>query len=231
MLQVDKEKHNVTRTIAMGLILVFSAAVGPLLAESRHTEMDWDLTEEQMLPYNDAIDQFMVDRAASTIDEITIGEMRELGATLSIVAQEENYVRRAAQASQLMPGIGHFEIGEAGRGVSFLTGSVVAAAGAVVGAYFLLPEDVQFGEVDYINDSFREIRNAWWGESVASLLPSFGVLLGGGLVHAILGDLASNDAERIARRQVETGDKTFEPKPFIYPDARGRLILGARIGL
>jgi hypothetical protein len=211
--------------------MVFSVAVSPLFAESMHMEDDWGLSEEQLLPYNQAIDQFMDERATSTVDEITIGDLRQLGATLSVVAQEEDYVRRASQASYLMPGSGHFGVGETGRGVAFLAGSVVIAAGTVVGAYFLLPEEVQFGELDYINDSFREIGTTWRGESIASLLPSFGVLLGGGLIHAILGELASNDAENIARRQIETGEKTFDPKPFIYPDARGRLILGARIGL
>lgn len=220
-----------TKTIAMGLMVAFSVAVSPLLAESTHIEEDWGLSEEQLLPYNEAIDQFMDERATSTIDEITIGDLRQLGATLSIVAQEENYVRRAAQASSLMPGSGHFGIGETGRGAAFLVGSVVVAAGSAAGAYFLLPEDLQFGQLDYINDSFREIGTTWRGESIASLLPSFGVLLGGGLIHAILGELASNDAENIARRQIETGEITFDPKPFIYPDARGRLILGARIGL
>lgn len=220
-----------TRTIAMGLILVFSVAVSPLFAESMHMEDDWGLSEEQLLPYNQAIDQFMDERATSTVDEITIGDLRQLGATLSVVAQEEDYVRRAALSSYFMPGSGHFGVGATGTGVAFLAGSVAIAAGTVVGAYFLLPEEVQFGELDYINDSFREIGTAWRGESIASLLPSFGVLLGGGLVHAILGELASNDAENIARRHIETGEKTFDPKPFIYPDARGRLILGARIGL
>ncbi|MFO8042475.1 MAG: hypothetical protein R6U25_04665 [Alkalispirochaeta sp.] len=220
-----------TRTIAMGLIVAFSVAVSPLLAESMHMEEDWGLSEEQLLPYNEAIDQFMDEHATSTIDEITIGDLRQLGATLSIVAQEEDYVRRAAQASHLMPGSGHFGIGEIGRGVAFLAGSAVVTAGTLAGAYFLLPEEVQFGELDYINDSFREIGSTWRGESIASLLPSFGVLLGGGLIHSILGELASNDAEKIARRQIESGEKSFDPQPFIYPDARGRLILGARIGL
>jgi hypothetical protein len=222
----------VTKTMAIGMIAIFAMAASPLFAEPMNMDdNEWGLTEEEMLPYNAAIEGFMVEREATTVDQITIGELRELGATLSIVAQEENYVRRASQASHLMPGSGHFGIGENGRGAAFLVGSVVVAAGTMVGAYLLLPEEVQFGEVDYIDDSFREIGTAWRGESVASLLPSFGVLLGGGLVHAILGELASSDAERIARRQIETGEKTFEPKPFVYPDARGRLILGARIGL
>ena len=46
-------------------------------------------------------------------------------------------------------------IGAPGVGAAYATGSVAVIAGAVVGAYFALPEDVQFGEVDYINDSFR----------------------------------------------------------------------------
>lgn len=221
-----------TRMIPMGLIVILLVAATPLFAEPMHMDdNEWGLTEEEMLPYNAAIEAFMVEREATTVDQITIGELRELGATLSVVAQEEDYVRRAAQASHIMPGSGHFGIGENGRGAAFLAGSVVVAAGTMVGAYLLLPEEVQFGDVDYINDSFREIGTAWRGESIASLLPAFGVLMGGGLVHAILGELASNDAEAIARRQIETGEKTFAPKPFIYPDARGRLILGARIGL
>jgi hypothetical protein len=218
--------------IPIGLIAILLVAATPLFAEPMHmADNKWGLSEEEMLPYNEAINRFMVEREATTVDQITIGELRQLGATLSVVAQEENYVRRAAQASHLMPGSGHFGIGENGRGAAFLAGSVVVAAGTLVGAYFVLPEEVQFGEVDYINDSFREIGTAWRGESIASLLPAFGVLMGGGLVHAILGELASNDAERIARRQIESGEATFAPKPFIYPDARGWLILGARIGL
>lgn len=192
---------------------------------------DWDLTEEEMLPYNDAITEFMRAHESATLDQLTIGDLRDLGAHLSVVAQEEDYVRTARQSSRLMPGAGHFMIGEGGRGAAFTTGSVLIVAGTIVGAYFALPDEVQFGDVDYINDSFREIGTAWRGESIASMLPAVGVLIGGGIVHAILGEIASNDAERRARAQVESGAVRFDPQPFIFPDAQGRLMLGARIGL
>ena len=39
-------------------------------------------------------------------------------------------------------------------------------AGTLVGTYFVLPEDVQFHETDYINDSFREICSARRGQSL-----------------------------------------------------------------
>lgn len=219
------------------LILLFAAVTGTLYAgpghdtHPGHDRDGWDLSEEELYPYNEVIDSFLAGKGAQTVGEITIGELRELTGRLSVVAQEEDYVRRARNASHMMPGTGHFLIDENGIGAAYLTGSILVAAGTVLGAYFVLPNDVQFDELDYIDDSFRDISRAWRGQSVESLWPAFGVLLGGGLVQAILGELASEDAERRARDQLDSGEKRFEPKPFIYPDAQGRLMLGARIGL
>ncbi len=201
------------------------------VAEPTHWAEEYDLDEDEILVYNDAIFDFLEQRDEEQLGDLTIGDLRELGATLSVIAQEEDYVRSARQSSRFIPGSGHFKIDEGGRGAAFLSGSLLVTAGTLVGAYFVLPEDVQFGEVDYVNDSFREIGSAWRGESIASILPAFGVLIGGGIVQGILGEIAANDAEKLAREQIESGEKTFAPQPFIYPDPRGRLILGARIGL
>ncbi len=213
------------------LCVLFVAAAPVLFAGPPAEEHQWDLSEEEMLPYNSEIEQFIAERPAVSVGDITLGEMRELGARLSVVAQEESYVRSARHASQAMPGAGHFMIGENGRGAAFMTGAVLVVAATVVGAYLVLPDEVQFHELDYINDSFSDIERAWRGESIASVLPAFGVLLAGGAVHGLLGALASGDAEERAREQIVSGKTRFEPKPFIYPDATGRLILGARIGL
>jgi len=223
------------RTYTVVLVALVAVLTGPaLFAYDANCNGcigdEWDLTEEQMLPYNAAIGEFLADNESATLDELTIGDLRELGAELSVIAQEEDYVRRARQSSRFIPGAGHFMIGEGGRGAAFVTGSVLITAGTLVGAYFVLPDGVQFGEVDYINDSFREIGTAWRAESFASILPAVGVLIGGGILNAILGEIASEDAEKRARLQIQTGERTFEPQPFIFPDANGRLMLGARIG-
>ena len=217
----------IRRAVILLLLLVPMA----LYASPEQHEYDWDLSEAEMLPYNEAIEEFFSDRESEAIGELTVGELRELGAQLSVVAQEEDYVRRARQSSHIMPGTGHFMIGEGGLGAAFTTGSIVVMAGTVVGAYMVLPDAVQFDELDYINDSFRDIGQAWRGESISSMLPAFGVLLAGGIVHGIIGEIVSNDAEKKARKQIDSGEKRFEAQPFIYPDAHGRLMLGARIGL
>lgn len=218
----------IQRLTALCVLIILPVALFAHPGDMMH---EWDLEEEELRPYDAAIGEFLDERESESLDDITIGELRELGARLSVTAQEENYVRRARQSSRFMPGSGHFMIDENLRGALFTTTSVAVVAGTIVGAYFVLPDEVQFGEVGYINDSFREIGDAWHGESIASLLPAFGVLVGGALVQAILGEIASNDAEKLARRQIESGSKRFEPQPFFYPDPRGRLVLGARIGL
>jgi len=194
-------------------------------------EYEWELSKEEMLPYNTTIEQFLNENSTRTIDDLTIGDLRDLGAQLSIVAQEENFIRSARQASRVIPGAGQFIADAPGPGVAFATGSLVVVAGTLVGAYFVLPRRVQFHKTDYINDSFNEIGSAWRDQSIMSLLPAFGVLVGGGIIHGILSDAAAGDAERRARALVASGEKRFEPQPFIFPDANGRLILGARIGL
>jgi hypothetical protein len=197
---------------------------------SHGEEYEWDLSEEEMLPYNTTIEQFLDEHRTRSLDELTIGDLRDLGARLSVLAQEEGYVRSARQASQVMPGAGQFMVDAPGPGIAFAGGSLVVVAGTLVGTYFVLPKRVQFHNTDYINDSFREISTAWRAQSIMSLLPAFGVLVGGGIVHGILSDVAADDAERRARAQVDSGAKRFEPQPFIFPDPNGRLILGAKIG-
>jgi TM2 domain-containing membrane protein YozV len=200
-------------------------------AYGAHGGYEWELTEEEMLPYNETFEAFLDAHESDSIEDLTIADLRALSAQLSIVAQEEDYVRSARQASRVFPGAGQFMIGDVGRGVAFTAGSIAIVAGTLVGTYFVLPNKVQFHETDYINDSFQEIGQAWRDQSIFSLLPAFGVLVGGGIVHGILSEVAATDAELRARAQIESGAKRFEPRPFIYPDANGRLILGARIGL
>jgi len=216
------------RLISALILIILPSA---LFAAPDNCDYAWDLDDEELRPYDADIAGFLDERESQALDEITIGELRELGARLSVTAQEEDYVRRARQSSRLMPGAGHFMIDESGRGALFSTTSVAIMAGTLVGAYFVLPDAVQFDELDYINDSFRDIGDAWDGETIASILPAVGVLIGGGLVQAILGEIASNDAEKLAREQIDTGTKRFQPQPFFYPDPQGRLVLGARIGL
>lgn len=219
------------RALALFAVSALVIVIGsPVAAEDRKPLSDMEGAAPEIAPYNAAIQAFLDEREARTVDEITIGELRQLGAELSVISQEVQYVRRARIASRVIPGAGHFTIDENGRGTAFLAGSIAVSAGTLIGAYFVLPDGVQFHQVDYINDSFREIGEAWRGESVRTLFPAFAVLVGGGALQAVLGELASRDAGRRAQAQIDAGVVQFEPQPFIGPDAEGRLMLGARVG-
>tara|TARA_B100000614_G_scaffold188477_1_gene169481 strand:- start:26 stop:697 length:672 start_codon:yes stop_codon:yes gene_type:complete len=218
-------RQRATVLVALVLLAPSLAFAGP---GQSHDE--WTLPSEDIHPYDTIVAEFLAETGNTAVGDLTVAQLRDLTGALSVQAQQEDFIRRAEQSSRAMPGSGHFMVGADGRGALLTTSAVLVMAGTVVGAYFALPDGVQFGSVDYINDSFREINAAWRSESIRSMLPAAGVVLAGGVVHGILGEIASRDAGRIAREQITSGARTFEPQPFIFPDPSGRLMLGARIG-
>jgi hypothetical protein len=143
-------------------------------------------------------------------------------------------VARARMASMALPGAGQFLAGDALGGAAFLTGDLVAAAGTLAGAYFLLPANVQFGSLDYLNASHAAVRTVWQSNSLSAYLPSLAVVAGGMGVQMLLRALASSNAEATARANVESGKVSFSPElvPFLEggPDGRMRRMgLGLRL--
>jgi hypothetical protein len=58
------------------------------------------------------------------------------------------------------------------------------------------------------------------------LLPSLGVLAGGGLVQVILRGVSSNHAAKLAEERIAAGEITFEPKLSILPGGPGAMGFG-----
>jgi hypothetical protein len=94
--------------------------------------------------------------------------------------------------------------------------------------YFLLPEDLQFKNLDYLNSSFAAVRDRWEAHSFVDLLPTVAVLAGGGLVKGVLGGLSAKHAGKIARRNIEQGRVTFEPNLFLLPHGPMMMGMGLR---
>jgi len=159
---------------------------------------------------------------------LSYGELRELAGRLSVAHQKDRFVARSKAMSLMMPGSGQFLNKDVGAGAAFLAADLAVVAGTLVGAYFLLPDNLRFDQLDYFNDSFDVIHDAWRDHSFTDYLPSLAVLAGGGLAKAILGQISSTHAGKLARRNIDAGTVSFEPDLLVLPDGGMMMGLGWR---
>ncbi len=158
-----------------------------------------------------ALGAALQEMSASQLGTLTVGDLARLAARISIAEQQERYVQRARNASWHFPGIGQFMTGDTLGGSLFLAGGVTVLAGTLIGAYLLLPSNVQFASLDYLNDPLSTIRSRWEGNSIVNYLPSCGILLGGMILKQILGHLSAEEAVKKARQNITDGTVTFTP--------------------
>jgi len=148
---------------------------------------------------------------AAQLGALTVGDVVRLTARVSVAAQRVQYVQRARMASMMLPGVGQFMMGDPVGGSLFLAGDLALFAGTVLGTYFLLPANVQFGSLDYLNAPIATIKTTWEGNSLLSYLPSMGVMAGGMILQRILGHIAGANAAKDARMNIANGKVTFTP--------------------
>ena len=158
-----------------------------------------------------ALGAALQEMSASQLGTLTVGDLARLAARISIAEQQERYVQKARNASWHFPGAGQFMTGDAVDGSLYLAGNVTVIAGTLIGAYFLLPSNVQFGSLDYLHDPLSGIRSQWEGNSIVDYLPSCAILLGGMIVNRILGHFSAVEAEKKARQNIADGTVTFTP--------------------
>jgi hypothetical protein len=154
----------------------------------------------------------LAQKADTQLGTMTVGELQELAGQISIAEQKAQYVRAAGMASMVLPGVGQLIVGDALGGSLYLLGDIGVLAGTLVGSYFLLPVNVQFGQLDYFTASHSTIRTTWQSNPFTDYLPSLGVVAGGVAVEMVLRWLSSTDAAAAASSNVKSGKVTFEPK-------------------
>jgi len=149
--------------------------------------------------------------SAEQLGTLTVGDLARLAERISIAEQEDRYVQRARMASRFLPGAGQLMTGDTLGGALFLGADFALTAGTLIGAYLLLPSNVQFSSIDYLNDPLSSIKSRWEGNSIADYLPSFAACLGGMILKHVLGHFASVEAAKSARRSIADGKVTFTP--------------------
>lgn len=159
------------------------------------------------------------------LGSLTGAEIRKALDVVSVARQQQAYVRRSETASLFMPGAGQFINNAPVAGSLYLAGHLAVAAGTLVGAYFLLPSDLQFGSTNYFTDSFTTINNRWRGHSLLDYLPSAAVMAGGMILDHVIRHFSAENAEALARKNIKEKKVTFRPEPFfVLPGPRGPMM-------
>jgi hypothetical protein len=142
--------------------------------------------------------------------ELSLGELLPYETRLGLALRKDAYVAHASMASMHLPGLGQFRTGATGAGLGFLALHLALFSGGLVGSYFLLPADLRFDAIDYLNAPLATIRTAWQGKSLTQLLPSMAVMAAGMVLDGGLRFWSAVDARRGARAAIDSGRVKIE---------------------
>jgi hypothetical protein len=156
----------------------------------------------------EAVAALAEERGDSKLGDATVDDVETAVARLSIAVQQEAWIRGSAMASMALPGLGQFLNHDALGGSLWLAADLAVKAGAAIGAWFLLPDNLQ---VNWFATSFGDLENAHRANSPLDYLPSVGVLAAGAVLDSVLGHLAARGAARLAEQRVLEGAVSFEP--------------------
>jgi hypothetical protein len=206
-------------TLAAGAL--FAGSPGKDMGKGHHRAM-WK--EEEFL--RQQLEAALADDQGKELGDLTVAEAQELLGEISIAYQKAAYVSKSRAMSMMLPGLGQFMNDDPGMGALFLSLDIVTGVGMLLGAYFLLPDELQFDQLNYFSDPFIDIENAWKAQSFTDLLPSLGVLAGGAIVQGILRGVSSKHAANLAEQNIAAGNVTFEPKVYMLPLGAGAMGFG-----
>lgn len=201
------------RTLVMLVITLMPAILFAMPQGRPAAYGDWEPLRQEAGPYVKAdISAIQNELGAKKLGDFSVEELAALRDRLSIARQKDEYVHRIATESRFLPGLGQFELGDAGSGFGFLALNLGVIAGTLTAVYYSLPSDLRFDRLDYFRDSASTIRNTWYNHSFTDYLPAIGVLAGGMLIDQIVRHLASEHARGEAIQAVDQGRVTFAPR-------------------
>ncbi|MBI9099131.1 MAG: hypothetical protein JEY91_11670 [Spirochaetaceae bacterium] len=162
--------------------------------------------------YIEEISEIIEDQDNNSIGDLSMGDIKEIAFDLSVPIQKMNYVKESKEASAMLPGMGQYMNGDPLSGTLFLLSNLTVGAGALIGAYYMLPHELKFDQLNYIKDSRSTIRTAWHDQSIEDMLPTMSFLLAGIVVNSVIRLISSNHAGKLAQKNIANGTIQFEPR-------------------
>jgi len=192
--------------LLLSMIVVATSVFAAEFVEIRGYENDdYQVYREEAAVIFEAVDN-------TPIGEFTLNEMKEAALDLSIPFQKMQYVKKSKIASAILPGLGQYMNDDPLSGTLFLISDIAVTAGTLIGAYYLLPDELRFDRLNYFSDSSSTIHERWENQSFNDLLPTMGVIAGGIVVSGVVRLLSATHAGKLAQKNIAEGRIQFEPK-------------------
>jgi hypothetical protein len=203
-------KTLIIRTFIVGLLILFSAVHG----FGEKIEFNAEGKLEYNYFYNE-LDRILEERGAEQLGSLTLAEVNEIAGDLSISIQKTAFVEKSRKASMLFPGAGQFMNQDALAGSLFVAGNIATMAGTLLLSYALLPDDLKLDKTNPFTDSIASVNESYESYSFVDYLPSIGALVGGIAVNIILRIISANNAEHLAKQNIEADNVEFQPYSFL----------------
>jgi len=143
---------------------------------------------------------------------LKVSELVPAAGRLDVARQKDGFVLGATVMSVLWPGAGQFASGDIGGG-ALQTGLHLGVVGAtLVGVNAVLPSDLRVGNLDYLGSPQNTVDNAWKAHKLSDFYPAFGVMMAGTAVDFALRFWSARDAQVTAKKAIDEGRVTFEPR-------------------
>lgn len=145
------------------------------------------------------------------LSEVKVGELVPVARRLDVAAHKDGYVALAGGVSFVWPGAGQFMAGDWAGGTLQTGLHLGVTAASLAWAHSLLPTDLKWGNLDYMNSKKDTVEAAWRAHAVSEFFPALGALAAGGAVDLALRFWSSKDARARAKAQIDENRITFEP--------------------
>jgi hypothetical protein len=146
-----------------------------------------------------------------TLGELSGAELLSWSDRMSVAGRKDAWVGSSARASFMFPGLGQFMNKDSVNGGLFAAAHLATLGGTLVAAYWLLPADLKFAQLNYYSSSFASIKSSWESKSVEDFLPAAGAMIGGMVVDLAWRVWSGHSAMFRAKSRIDDGKLSFEP--------------------